>query len=694
MSKPADKRDQKALPEERRFLTLIMVSPPVVLLFCLIVTYFAWKSVWQITVNELHSQFNSKVMEIHTRIQERVEDYSDLLQGASGLFAASDSVERDEFHAYAEMLHLRETYPGIQGLGFSELISPRDKVRRVASIRKDGLPKFTIRPEGVRDLYTAIIYLEPFDWRNQRAAGYDMYSEPVRREAMNRARDRGEGALSGKVKLVQETESDVQSGFLMYFPIYRNNAPHATLNERRSNLLGWVYSPFRMGDLVRKGILGRQLDEVKGSLGIEIHDGRSADQASLMFDSMAGSPPNRKPIQPLFSSVKTVRYLGHDWTIEVYSLPSFEARAGMGQARTVAIFGGIISLLITLIVWLLSTTNARAIKLAEKMSESLAASARYTRNLIEASLDPLVTISPGGKVMDVNEATVRVTGHPRSELIGKEFSEYFTEPDKAREGYRQVFSEGKVTDYPLTIRHKDGHVTDVLYNASVYHDDAGRLQGVLAAARDVTQRMLAEKALYASREKLEQTLIQTIEAMAAIVEMRDPYTAGHQRRVADLSKAIALEMHWPSERIRVLYLAALIYEIGKIRIPAELLSKPGQLDDIEHELFKTHAQAGFEILSEIDFPWPIAQIVLQHHERLDGSGYPQGLKGNDILPESRILAVADVMEAMLSHRPYRPALSMDEALGEISGGRGVLYDPEVADACVRMFREHRYSLPA
>jgi putative two-component system response regulator len=194
-------------------------------------------------------------------------------------------------------------------------------------------------------------------------------------------------------------------------------------------------------------------------------------------------------------------------------------------------------------------------------------------------------------------------------------------------------------------------------------------------------------------EKLERTLEQTISAMATVTEMRDPYTAGHQRRAADLARAIASEMGLGGERLRALSLAAMTYEIGKIQIPAEMLSKPGRLDELEFDMVKTHAQAGFEILQEIDFPWPIAKIVQQHHERMDGSGYPLGLKDGEIMLEARIIAVADVVEAMCSHRPYRPALGIGAALTEIIDQRGVQYDPAVVDVCVTLFRDRDYHLP-
>lgn len=208
--------------------------------------------------------------------------------------------------------------------------------------------------------------------------------------------------------------------------------------------------------------------------------------------------------------------------------------------------------------------------------------------------------------------------------------------------------------------------------------------------RGERDRARAERQQYL--DQLQEGLKDTVQAIAATVEMRDPYTAGHQRRVAELAAGIAGEMGLPHEQIYSIHLAGIVHDLGKIAIPAEILSKPSRLNEVEYSFIKTHSKAGFEILKDISFPWPVAQMVLQHHERLDGSGYPQGLKDGDILLESRILAVADVVEAMASHRPYRPGLGIEAALEEIRSKRGVLYDAVVVDATLRLILERGYKL--
>jgi HD-GYP domain-containing protein (c-di-GMP phosphodiesterase class II) len=199
------------------------------------------------------------------------------------------------------------------------------------------------------------------------------------------------------------------------------------------------------------------------------------------------------------------------------------------------------------------------------------------------------------------------------------------------------------------------------------------------------------RSLKESEAKLRASLFDSVSAIAATVEMRDPYTAGHQRRVAQIAKAIAEELGLPEQQIESIYLASVVHDVGKVRIPAEILSKPGTLTELEFALIKQHSQAGYDILKEVSFPWPISQFVLQHHERLDGSGYPLGLKGDAILLEARIISVADVIEAMASHRPYRAGHGIEAALEEISGKRGTLYDQAIVDAALRLFREKNFT---
>jgi putative nucleotidyltransferase with HDIG domain len=213
-----------------------------------------------------------------------------------------------------------------------------------------------------------------------------------------------------------------------------------------------------------------------------------------------------------------------------------------------------------------------------------------------------------------------------------------------------------------------------------------------ALQRSLTDRREAEAQLNRTLDNLRQAMGATLRTLALAVETKDPYTAGHHKRVADLARTIAMEMGLFDETLEGIRMAATLHDIGKIPLPAEILNKPGKLSAAEFQQVKTHAQTGYDVLKEVEFPWPVARIVWQHHERLDGSGYPLGLKGEEILPEARVLAVADVVEAMASHRSYRPMPGIDKALEEIGAQRGILYDPAVVDACLCIFREKDFRL--
>ncbi|MET4001122.1 HD domain-containing phosphohydrolase [Marinobacterium sp. MBR-109] len=243
--------------------------------------------------------------------------------------------------------------------------------------------------------------------------------------------------------------------------------------------------------------------------------------------------------------------------------------------------------------------------------------------------------------------------------------------------------------YIFSGRHTDFGAEEI----SLLEELAADLAFGLASLQMESQRNHFQQLHLQTAENLKESLISSIHAIALTVEKRDPYTAGHQSRVADLAAAIGAEMGLEEGRLEGLRLGAMIHDIGKIYLPAEIINRPGRLSNVEFELIKTHAQVGYDIIKHVNFPWPVADMILQHHERLDGSGYPQGLKGDEIITEARIIAVADVVEAINSHRPYRPAVGLDAALQEIEAHKGVVYDTRVVEACIRLFREQGYSLP-
>ncbi len=260
------------------------------------------------------------------------------------------------------------------------------------------------------------------------------------------------------------------------------------------------------------------------------------------------------------------------------------------------------------------------------------------------------------------------------------------------EAYWHSVESGKPYDIVHRIIRKcDGEVRYVHEVSKELRDESGVAVRSIGTVHDVTERTLMEMERHEHEMKLQRALRQTIDAVAQTVAKRDPYTADHQRRVSELSVAIAREMGLDDDTIEGIRLGATIHDLGKISTPIEILSRPGKLTEFEFALIKSHSVAGYDIVKDIDFPWPVADMIHQHHERLDGNGYPQGLKGDEIIIEAKILAVADVTEAMWSSRPYRPGLGIEAALDEIERGRGEVYDPEVVDSCRRLFLEKDFS---
>ena len=332
----------------------------------------------------------------------------------------------------------------------------------------------------------------------------------------------------------------------------------------------------------------------------------------------------------------------------------------------------------------------------KKAEDALREREEKYRTILESIEDGYFEQDLAGNFVFVNDSMSRIYGYSKEELIGLNYKQY-TDLESGRKCYQiylniyKTGKPGKVVDFDI-IR-KDGTRRHVESSVSLIRDNAGTPVAFRGIVRDVTERKQAEEALAQSFARLRDALSATVQATAMIVETRDPYTAGHQRRVADLGRAIAVEMKLTDEQIEGVHMAGMVHDLGKISVPSEILSKPTRLTDLESRLIKTHSQSGYDILKDIEFPWPIARIVLEHHERMNGSGYPNGLKGDQSLPESRILSVADAVEAMASHRPYRPGLGIDAALAEIEANRGVLYDPLVVDACLKLFREKGYRLP-
>ncbi len=330
----------------------------------------------------------------------------------------------------------------------------------------------------------------------------------------------------------------------------------------------------------------------------------------------------------------------------------------------------------------------------KQAEQKLAAAEHQFRSLVEQTIAGIFIVVDN-RLEYVNPRFAEIFGYTAQEMIGVDL--FDTVAAASREDLRRDLercssgAERSVVTGYIGVR-KDGTPVEIgVHLNRGEHDGRAALIGVM---QDIGEKKRAEQKIHEYVERLEKAMLGTINAVSTMSEMRDPYTTGHERRVGSLAAAIATELGLPADTVKGLEIIGNLHDIGKIYVPAEILSRPGKLTPAEFEIIKSHPQQGYEILKGVDFPWPVAQVVLQHHERLDGSGYPNGLKGDAILPEARIIAVADVVEAMSSHRPFRPGHGVEVALDEITKNRGRLYDEKAVDACVRLFREKGYALPA
>ncbi|MCR4298702.1 MAG: CHASE domain-containing protein [Gallionella sp.] len=492
--------DTARLARMSKGLRLVRFLPLLVLAVSLIVTHQLWQDARQNAMQDLQADFDSRVHEAKTQVERRMATYEQVMRGVRGLFAASISVERDEFHEYASALRLEENYPGIRGIGFALIVPPQQKQRHIDAIRKQGFPDYNIHPEGAREIYTSVIYIEPFDERNRRAFGYDMYSDlehprdgdtapGVRRAAMERARDSGRAAISGKavisgkVRLLMEMETDkqVQAGFLMYLPIYRNGASLDTLAEHRANIVGWVYAPFRMDDLMNS-----MLDVHTAGLDIEIYDGDELSDRTLMHD------PSRHDagISPLFRTARSLDIVGHKWTMAIHSLPGFEMRLDREKPQIVVNTAISVSLLLTLLAWLLVRDQQRTLQTAKYLAENEARLREMFENLNSGVA--IYHASPDGRDFTItafNPAAERIEKIGSAEVIGRNVTEVF--PGIAETGLlealRRVWKSGAAEHFPASF-YQDERISGWRENY-VFKLSSGEM---VAIYDDVTERKLQE----------------------------------------------------------------------------------------------------------------------------------------------------------------------------------------------------------
>jgi len=334
-----------------------------------------------------------------------------------------------------------------------------------------------------------------------------------------------------------------------------------------------------------------------------------------------------------------------------------------------------------------------------KMEMKLKNRERFLTTILDGIDEGVIATDKEGAISFINPYAEKLTMCKQKDILKQPLQQFFTVKSEKTGKKLSLPLENilKGEDFKLTkeavlCKNKKRGDIFIHQNISPTRNEAGKITGIVLAFSDISRIKIAEQNLKESWEKQKRAMEGTVNALASTIETRDPYTAGHQRRVTKLASAIAKEMNLSENQMEAVRMAGGLHDIGKIYVPSEILSKPGKITEVEYNIIKTHPQVGYDILKSIDFPWPIAEIVLQHHERIDGSGYPNGLKGKDIHLEAKILAVADVIEAMATHRPYRAALTIEEALDEIRSNQGKLYDSNVVNACLTIFENKSFML--
>jgi PAS domain S-box-containing protein len=495
---------------------LAKVLPILTLLFALFLTYQTYYATQIKLEQNTQAYFDFRVRDATSLIDNRLNTYKQVLLGARGLFRASNTVERNEFKQYVSSLKLTKNYPGMQAVGFSLIVPSAKKAQHIASIRSDGFPAYTVWPEGQREIYSSITYIEPFNKRNQRAFGYDMFNEPIRHAAMQNAIDSGKSGLSGKITLVQETSNKGQEGFLMYVPIYTKNTYNDSVAERNLHIFGLVYSPFRMNNLM-DGIFG----EYSEDLDILIYDGETISNKSLMYDS---NPLHTETANEV-TSTQILTFSDNLWTLVIHPTPSMGSRINDVSPALIAIIGIIISILFSLLVWFLATGRQRAIAAAAEMNKELTAERQRLSDIIEGTNAGAWewNVQTGETIF--NEHWANIIGYKLSELepVSIETWNKFLHPDdvgRSEELLKKNFS-GELSYYECEARmlHKDGHWVWVLDRGKVktWTPD-GKPLLMYGTHQDITEQKVAAQQVDDSAARINAILNTVVDGIITINE--------------------------------------------------------------------------------------------------------------------------------------------------------------------------------
>jgi PAS domain S-box-containing protein len=490
-----DQSTNAASPRSPASVPLLLAA--LVFLAALIVTYVVAGNVEHSAENELEATFNYRARDLTASVVRRMAVYEQVLQGTRGFLRGSVEVSQRDFADYYTILRLNERFPGIEALGIAAIIPPARLEAHVAAMRAAGFTDYEVKPPGPRPLYTSVTHIQPFEGRNLRAFGYDMFSEPVRRAAMEAARDSGAAVATGRVTLVQEGANSAQPGFLMYVAVYRRSEPRATLEERRAAIAGWVYAPFRMSDLMR-GLGGEHASD----LDVDIYDGRQAVDTALLYRSPGARPAQARA---MFTHTDVVDTAGRTWTLAIRSAPRLEATLDKRPTAAITATGIGLGLLLSLVVWLLATERRRALQLAGGMTlelresrDRIDADRRRVRLILQNAYDAFLAVGPDGRVTDWNAQASKLFGWSEEEALGREALELITAPEW-RERWRAHFAaftargECALLAGPTEITLADRHGRSFPVEIAVTALPSGGGFGAIAFVRDIRPRKEQEE---------------------------------------------------------------------------------------------------------------------------------------------------------------------------------------------------------
>ena len=473
----------------RKFSAINGSIPVLAFAVLLVVTYFSYGFVEHEIDVRKRATYQSGAIVVADNIAERLSLYEQVLWGARGFVVSAPTLDRVAFHSYVEGLNLESTYPGIQGVGYAVVVPPDQLDAHIRAVRAEGFPSYTVKPQGQRSSYTAIIYLEPLSGRNLRAFGYDMYSEASRHEAMDRARDTDDVAMSSRVTLVQEDNQDIQYGFLIYVPVYRNGAPHQTLQERRDNLVGWTYAPFRIGDLMH-GIFG----ERPNGYDLEVFDGTDPSPGALMFSTVKGTKPASE-----FVLDRTIEIAGRPWTFRLSTAPELEKKVRQDAPVVVAVTGILLSILLSFIIWLFLTGRQRAVALADALTVNLRQSnhdlemeSRKNLVILRNASDGIHIMDDSGTVVEASDSFCTMLGYTRDEVIGMHASVWDAKFDSVglKTHLASQFLSVDREQFETVHRRKDGSQFTVEVSSFAFELDGKPM--LFNSSRDIDARKMAE----------------------------------------------------------------------------------------------------------------------------------------------------------------------------------------------------------